>query len=288
MRIRSECLKPLALVMVTGLAACNDPEADRAEIAGLGDLNVIDESNLNDIMLNFADPNEASNYFRRSLAANPEREDLRRGYALSLMRAGRSDEAVLAYSQLDAEGKANDQDRLNYAEALIQNNAWDEAGVQLAKIPPTIETYDRYRLEAMMADYRQEWAKSDTFYENARGLTTRPAPVYNNWGISMLSRGNPTGAEEKFRQAISFEPTMFNAKNNLAISRAKRGVYELPVIPMSEEEEAQLLHNMALQALRNGKTDVGKGLLEQAVETHPLYFEEAAKKLEALSKTVSR
>ncbi|MEM9267692.1 MAG: tetratricopeptide repeat protein [Pseudomonadota bacterium] len=288
MRIRTHSLTLLPVLASLALAACNDPETDRAAVQSLGDLNVIDESNLNDIMLNFADPNEAANHFRRSLAKDPTRADLRRGYAISLMRARRSDEAVLAFEQLINEKQATPQDRLLYAEALIQNNAWDEAGKQLDQIPPTLENYNRYRLEAMMADYRQQWDRSDAFYENARGLTTQPAPVYNNWGISMLSRGETQKAEEKFRLAISFDRDLFNAKNNLVLARAKRGVYELPVIPMTEVEEAQLYHNMAVQALRNGKTDVGKGLLELAVETHPQYFEEAAQKLEALNRSVSR
>ena len=89
-------------------------------------------------------------------------------------------------------------------------------------------------------------------------------------------------------RAISFDRTLFSAKNNLAISRAKRKVYDLPIVPMTKIEQAQLLHNIALQAIRNGDVEIGRGLLEEAVETHPQFYAEAAAKLDALNKTVIR
>ena len=279
-------LSTAALAATLAIAGCGVTDEDREAINSLDDLNVIDESNLNAIMLDFADPNQAVNYFQNALSRDPEKIEFQQGFARSLKRAGRSDEAVLAYRAMDAKGNLTDQDRLDYAEALIQTGEWEKGEGQLDAIPPTLETYDRYRLEAMVADFRKEWNKSDAFYETARGLTTRPAPIYNNWGISKMSRGDRKGAEELFIRAISFDASLFSAKNNLAISRATRKNYGLPVVPMTKQEEAQLLHNVALQAIRNGDVAIGRGLLEQAVETHPQHFEQAVAKLEALNRQV--
>lgn len=69
------------------------------------------------------------------------------------------------------------------ADALVRANRWDEAERTLNAIPPTHESFDRYRLEAIIADSKQQWQKADHFYETAAGLTTRPAGVLNNWGI---------------------------------------------------------------------------------------------------------
>ncbi|MEO0914837.1 MAG: tetratricopeptide repeat protein, partial [Pseudomonadota bacterium] len=248
----------------------------------------IDESGLNDIMLNFADPNAAANYFRNALNNDPTRVEFKRGYARSLMRARRSAEAVLAYEQMNDAGEMNNDDRMSYAEALLQNGDWDKAEAQLNAIPPTVETYDRYRLEAMVADYRKNWKKADSFYETARGLTTRPAPILNNWGISKMQRKDFKSAEKKFLQAITFDPKLFSAKNNLVISRANRRVYDLPGIPLSGTERAELLHNIALQAVRNGDIATGRGLLEEAIDAHPQHFPEAQRKLAALDTNVAR
>ena len=47
-------------------------------------MNVIDETNLNEVLLTAADPNEAVTYFQGAAAKNPDRIDLQRGLAISL------------------------------------------------------------------------------------------------------------------------------------------------------------------------------------------------------------
>ena len=78
---------------------------------------------------------------------------------------------------------------------------WAKAETVLDSVPPTHETFKRYRLEAMVADSKQEWKKADSFYEIAVGLTTTPASVMNNWGYSKLTRGDYTEAERLFSEA---------------------------------------------------------------------------------------
>lgn len=288
MKLRGTHLTGVVILAGLSVAGCSDPQRDREAIESLDGINVIDASNLNEIMLDFADPNAAAGYFLNALNNDPTRVEFKQGYARSLMRARRPAEAALAYEQMDGNGELTDADRLYYAEALIQNGEWQKADAQLDAIPPTLETYDRYRLEAMIADFQKEWKKSDAFYEIARGLTTRPAAIYNNWGISKMARKDFKGAEEMFRKSVSFDRELFSAKNNLAISRANRKVYELPVVPMSAVEKAEILHNIALQAIRNGDVNIGRGLLEEAIEVHPQHFDEATRKLAALEANVQR
>jgi len=74
-----------------------------------------------------------------------------------------------------------------------------DAEAQLDAIPPTVETYKRYLLEAIVADNNKEWDKADSYYQTARGLTTKPAPVLNNWGMSKLARGDYENASNYFQ-----------------------------------------------------------------------------------------
>lgn len=288
MIFRGTHLAAAAMLAALGVAGCDNAERDREAIESLDGLNVIDESGLNDIMLNFADPNAAANYFRNALNNDPSRSDFKRGYARSLLRARRANEAVLAYEQISSTGELTNTDRIYFAEALLLTGEWDQAEAVLDSIPPTLETYDRYRLEAMVADYRKEWKRADSFYETARGLTRTPAPIYNNWGISKMQRKDFTAAEKLFLEAITYDPKLFSAKNNLVISRANRKIYDLPQIPVTGEERAELLHNIALQAIRNGDISTGRGLLAEAIDTHPQHFAEAVRKLEALDRKVAR
>ena len=274
------CLSGTAL-----LAACNgnsDAQVQRA----VKDVNVIDESNLNDIMLTVGDPNEAVAYFQGALQKDPARVDLMRGLAKSLVRANKSTEAAQVWERISTSPEGTPDDKVMMADALIRSNQWDKAKAVLNTVPPTHETYDRYRLEAMVADSEKNWKKADSFYEIAAGLTTKPASVLNNWGYSKLTRGDNAGAEKLFGEALKYDPTMFTAKNNLVLSRASQRKYDLPVIDMSQSERAELLYTMALAAIKQGDVSVGKGLLTQAIDTHPQYFEAASRSLAALDANV--
>ena len=269
-------------VALTGCGGNSDAQVNRA----LKDVNVIDESNLNDIMLTVGDPNEAVAYFQKTAAANPERVDLKRGLAKSLVRAQKPKEAASVWTEVVATPEGTNDDRVELADALIRANDWPAAEAELNKIPPTHETYQRYRLEAMIADSKKDWKKADSFYEIAAGLTPKPSGVYNNWGYSKLTRGDYAGAEKMFQDALTYEPTMFTAKNNLVLARGAQRKYDLPVVQMTQTERAQLLYTMALTAIKQGDVSLGKGLLQEAVDTHPQYFEEAARSLAALDANV--
>ena len=280
--MRHPVILALCLSGAVGLTACQKQQSDAEVQRALKSVNVIDESNLSDIMLTVGDPNEAVAYFKKSSDENPDRIDLKRGLAKSLVRAGRPTEAIAAWTAILASSEGTLDDRVSLADALIRANEWPRAEAELNKIPPTHETYERYRLEAMVADSRKNWKKADSFYEIAAGLTTKPAGVLNNWGFSKLTRGDSAGAEKLFVEAKTYDNAMFTAKNNQVLARAAQRKYELPVVPMSQTERAELLYTMGLAAVKQGDTQVGRALLQQAVETHPQYYEAAARSLAAL------
>ena len=280
--MRHPVILALCLTGMVGLTACKQRQSDAEVQHALKSVNVIDESNLSDIMLTVGDPNEAVAYFQKSSDENPDRIDLKRGLAKSLVRSGRPTEAIAVWTAILASPEGGPADRVSLADALIRSNEWARAETELNKIPPTHETYERYRLEAMVADSKKNWKKADSFYEIAAGLTTKPAGVLNNWGFSKLTRGDPVGAEKLFVEAVTFDNAMFTAKNNLVLARAAQRKYELPVVPMSQTERAELLYTMGLAAVKQGDTQVGRALLQEAVETHPQHFEAAARSLAAL------
>jgi Flp pilus assembly protein TadD len=269
------------LAGAVALSACSKTSTSEVNRA-FRDVNVVDESNLNDIMLTVGDPNEAVVYFQRTLNDNPDRIDLMRGLALSLVKARRPTEAVTVWSKVVEHPEATEDDKVDYADALIRDGKWEKADLVLDSVPPTHETYKRYRLEAMVADSNKEWQKADSFYETAVGLTTKPGGVLNNWGYSKLTRGDFTDAEKLFAQAIQQDPELFTAKNNLILARGAQRNYSLPVIPMKQTERAQLLYTLGLSAVKQGDVETGKALLREAIDTHPQHYEDAVRSLRAL------
>lgn len=277
-----QIIAPLcAAFLVVTVSGCDKLRAPKGDDV-LKDINVVDDTNLNEVMMTVADADEAVAYFQRALKDNPGRIDLQRGLGASLVRAGRADEAVPVYTELASSPQASHDDRVDLAGAQIRAGDWDGAEKTLNQVPPTYETFKRYRLEAMVADSNKDWKKADSFYAIAVGLTTKPAGVLNNWGYSNLTRGNFKRAESLFSQAVRNDPTLFTAKNNLVIARSAQRKYDLPVVPMTQIERAQLLHTAGLSAVKQGDISTARGLFRDAVETHPQHFDAAARALAAL------
>ncbi|OZA19817.1 MAG: hypothetical protein B7Y02_00415 [Rhodobacterales bacterium 17-64-5] len=283
--MRQNGIVALCVSSALALSACtnkNDEQVQRA----LQDIASGDEASLNEVMISASDPNDAVAYFTNALTANPDKIELQRGLAKSLVRAQKPTEGATAWRTVVANAESTPEDRVMLADALIRANYWAAAKAELNLIPPTHESFDRYRIEALVADSDKNWKKADSFYEIAVGLTTKPANVLNNWGFSRLTRGEAAAAEKLFVEALTYDPSMFTAKNNLVLARAAQRKYDLPVVRMTQQERAELLYSMALAAIKQGDVAVGKGLLQQAIETHPQYFEAATRSLEALDANV--
>jgi Flp pilus assembly protein TadD len=284
--MRQPVLLALCLGGTVALSGCNPGPSDEEVKRAVKSVNVIDESNLNDIMLTVADPNEAVTYFAGAAEQEPDRVDFKRGLAESLVRANKPSEAAKVWAVVVASPEATNDDRVSYADALVRANEWEKAEGVLNQIPPTHETFERYRLEAMVADSKKQWKKADSFYEIAQGLTTKPAGVLNNWGYSKLTRGDYAGAEKLFMESLTYDPTKFTTKNNLVLARGAQHEYDLPVIDMTQKERAELLYTLGLAAVKQGDVAIGKTLMEDAIDTHPQYFEAAVRSLEALGGNV--
>ena len=268
------------------LGACADGFDETIEGPEVAPTNVIDAANLNELMLTVSDPADGVTYFQNAVGQNPDRLDLKRGYALSLSRARRHAEAARVYEELSQTEVADDILRIEYAHTLARLSRWDEAEEQMILVSPERETARRYIIVAMLADQRNEWEQADRAYERARLLSTNPGTVLNNWGVSQMSRGNYRQAQRTFEEAVAFDPSLFSAKNNLAVSRALQGDYRLPIVTVTEVERATLLHNIAVIALRRDDREQAKGLLTMALEAHPRHYTAAAEKLAALEATV--
>ncbi|MBD3663848.1 tetratricopeptide repeat protein [Sulfitobacter aestuariivivens] len=275
--ILAACIAGVAVV-----AGCGEKNANATVERAFEDVNVVDENNLSDVMLTVADPNEAVSYFERASVSDPDRIDHQRGLASSLIRAKRITEGVIAWEKVVAMPDAAPDDSVELADALIRSGDWARAEKVLDGVSPTHETFKRYRLEALVADSKQEWKKADSFYQTAVGLTTTPGSVMNNWGYSKLTRGDYKEAERLFSDAVRHDDSLFTAKNNLVLARSAQKDYTLPVINMTQPERAQLLHTMALSAIKQGDVETGKGLLREAIDTHPQHFEAAVRSLRAL------
>ena len=124
--MRQPVLLALCLGGTVALSGCNPGPSDAEVKRAVKSVNVIDESNLNDIMLTVADPNEAVTYFAGAAEQEPDRIDFKRGLAESLVRAKQ------ARPRRPRSGpwswpapRARTTTASSYADALVRANEWD-------------------------------------------------------------------------------------------------------------------------------------------------------------------
>lgn len=248
--------------------------------------NVIDDAGLSNLLLTAGDPEQAVTYFAQASAEEPERADLRRGLAVSLARAGRYPESARVYQELDSLGQASPVDLLEYGFVAVRLQRWDDAEALEARLPGGLNSSRRHVFAGILADNRKDWEGADAAYNQAEVLTTNPARVLNNWGVSKMSRGAFEEAERLFERALSYDSRLFSAKNNLAIARGLQGNYQPPIVPMTDRERATILNNLGVIAMRRNEPQIAKGLFAAAVDTHPQHYQGAADKLASLEASV--
>ena len=148
------CRCVLAVLLGIALTACESVSQKKDPIPS----SVIDAADLNDLLLAAGDPEESVAYFQKSLAAEPNRADFRRGLAISYSRAKRYPEAARVYQEMTALGQDEPTDRIEYAFVVARLERWDDVRSILSTLPSGTETSRRYLAVAMLADHDQSWA----------------------------------------------------------------------------------------------------------------------------------
>ncbi|MEL6209851.1 MAG: tetratricopeptide repeat protein [Pseudomonadota bacterium] len=143
-------------------------------------------------------------------------------------------------------------------------------------------------MDALVADHDADWDAADRHYAQAEQLSANPSKILNNWGVSLMSRGDLEEAEQVFQRSVSYDSTVFSAKNNLAMSRGLRGDYRMPVVPLTSEEQAIISYNLGVIALRQGDTRTARGLFAAAVDLHPRHYQQAVVQLAQLDSAIIR
>ncbi len=87
-----------------------------------------------------------------------------------------------------------------------------------------------------------------------------------------MTRADYPGAEKLFIDAITYDSTMFTAKNNLILARGAQRKYDMPVIQMTQTESAELMYTLALTAIKQGDVNVGRRLAASRRGNPPAAF----------------
>lgn len=134
----------------------------------------------------------------------------------------------------------------------------------------------------VIADARRDWRAADTAWQAAIAAAPAEASLHNNAGMSLLQRGQPSGAVRSFDAALRLNAGLATAANNRRIALAMMRQYDAALAGVSERDLPEALNNVAVIAARNGDAAVADRLLAAAITAAPRYYELAVRNRESL------
>jgi len=181
---------------------------------------------------------------------------------------------------------------LQLGDAAFAAGDYEEAVAAYSRISPLEIPVDAQNRLAMSYQMRQMAREAEAIYRVARARDSGYAPTYNNLGALYYARGDFKGAEDRFREALSYRPDSHVIQSNLhaakyarensrtALAQAERVRVESPVLVEGIGEEifeVALLRDPEVDAeLRNleirGDVFVARKLFEDAIIEYGRYI----------------
>jgi len=114
-----------------------------------------------------------------------------------------------------------------------------------------------------------------------KAIVAKPdyAIAYNNRGFSLLMQRQVEEAVSDLNRALSLDPRLVTAKQNLRLAVAWRGDYAAALIGVERKDMGRALNNIGYIALMRGDLAAAEAYLMRAMEVDPSYNETAARNL---------
>jgi Flp pilus assembly protein TadD len=141
-----------------------------------------------------------------------------------------------------------------------------------------------WNARAVVADLQRDWPRADEAYGHALELAPEEADILNNYGWSLLLRGEWADSVQELAQAAALDPNSARIANNLELARAAIAS-ELPRRRDHETDEAwaQRLNDAGVAADLMGDKRRAIAAFTQALEASGRWYSRAANNLQAAS-----
>ncbi len=200
--------------------------------------------------------------------------------------SGNYAEALTRYDKLLSAGQSDTVLLEHAGIAALKLGDVDAANPLIKRATGTKDASWRvWNARGALADFNRDWMDADESYAEALRLAPDEAAVFNNRGWSQLLRGNWTAAIEDFERAVTINPSLTRAANNLELARAAVAA-ELPTRRPGETDEdwAHRLNDAGVAAEILGDRSRAVAAFTQALEASSRWYVRAATNLEAVSR----
>lgn len=144
-------------------------------------------------------------------------------------------------------------------------------------------SWKAWNVKGVVADMEGDWAGADEAFARAGSLAPAEAEVLNNFGWSLLQRGEWARAVTLLEQAVALDPKSPRIRNNLELARAAVAE-DLPQRRPGESDSdfAARLNDAGVVAAQRGDRDRAIAAFSRALAVSDTWYARAANNLERL------
>jgi tetratricopeptide (TPR) repeat protein len=205
---------------------------------------------------------EALEAYETALRFNPDSPEALNNMGALLARHGDNEPAIVAFERAIGLAPALPHARGNLGLALVHAGRPAEAVVHLEEAvrqaPGNAELWRRLGIALAMTERPQDAIGA---LENAVRLEPGDAVTHNALGAAYGGTGRSNEAVEQYREAVRLDPALFEARANLGRTLLDAG----------EDEGKRVLHELALDLLRDGQLEPALQALEAILRRDPQY-----------------
>ena len=134
----------------------------------------------------------------------------------------------------------------------------------------------------LLHDRSGEWDEAQAAYNRALAITGDSAMLYNNRGFSHLLRRDAQAAIADFHKALTLDPKMEAAQENLRLAFAWTGEYQRALVGVSRKDVGRVYNNVGFIALLRGDLRSAESFLLRSMEADAHFNKVANENLEYL------
>ncbi|MDH4607280.1 tetratricopeptide repeat protein [Pseudomonas sp. BN102] len=128
----------------------------------------------------------------------------------------------------------------------------------------------------VLADLKENFAVSETYYRLALQIEPRSGLVQNSLGYSYYLAGHWPEAERAYKQGISYEPNYKPLWRNYGLLLARMGRYEEAISAFEQvEKRAEASNDVGYICLVEGKLDEAEQFFRTAIDQSPAHYDNA-------------
>lgn len=228
---------------------------------------------------------QAKAAFQSLLRARPDDPEAALGLAEAQLGLGEVAEArTLFVRAAQAEGSARTMalQGLGLADLRLGDSAGAEAALAAA-VAQDPSAWRAWNGLAHLHDAAGRWAEADEAYARALAHSSEPELVHNNWGMSLLARGDHAAAAGRFEDALRARPGFATADTNLRIALAMGGQSDHVLSTTPDPDLPEVLNNLGYIAMVQGDLQRAEAYFHQALEASPRFYGRAFENLQRLA-----